>query len=76
MHCDCCDTLLTSEETRIRLRSTNEFANTCRVCLDSAGLSYKLPRPSYEQDIIKDNPEELEEGTSDNPYSEDYWNER
>ncbi len=73
MHCDCCDALLTPDETRIRMRSTNEFANTCRVCLDSAGLSYKMPRPHYEEDVIKDDTAEF---APTDPYSEDYWNER
>lgn len=73
MHCDCCDTLLSDEESRIRLKSSGEFANTCRKCLDSCGLSYKLPKPHYEEDLIKDDPEEL---VPTNPFTEDYWNER
>lgn len=73
MHCDCCDVLLTDEESRIRLRSSGEFANTCRKCLDSSGLSYKLPKPHYEEDLVKDVVDELPESS---PFDEEYWNER
>jgi len=70
--CECCDVLLSNEETRIRLKSSGEFANTCRVCLDSADILYTMPRPSWEEDVIVD-PEPTEE---DNFFSQEYWDER
>jgi hypothetical protein len=71
MRCDCCDVLLTTEELKIKL-TDGSFANTCRVCLDSADISYKLPKPFYEDDIIKgvEIPDVFE------TYSEEYWDER
>lgn len=70
MKCECCDAFLTDEESRIRFQS-GTFANTCRTCLDTMDIAYKLPKPAYEDDLIIDpEPEEVD------PYTEDYWNER
>jgi hypothetical protein len=70
MKCECCDAFLTDEESRIRFTS-GRFANTCRTCLDTMDIEYRLPKPAYEEDLIVDpEPEEID------PYTEDYWNER
>ena len=71
MHCDCCDKLLTYEETRIRFKHSGAFANTCRSCLDTMDTEYTFPRPSYEEEVVRDAPVE-----EDDPYQSDYWNER
>lgn len=72
MRCECCDTTLTDEESRIRFSASGSFANTCRKCLDTMDVAYRLPKPVYEDDLITDPIEEEEV----DPYTEDYWNER
>lgn len=72
MRCECCDALLTPEETRIRFEHNKEFANSCRKCLDTMDIPYKIPRAAYEEEIIRD-----EDPVEDiDPYQEDFWNER
>ena len=71
MRCECCNELLTYEETRIRFLHSGKFANTCRHCLDTMDTFYTLPKPSYEEEVIRDEPVE-----EDDPYQNDYWNER
>lgn len=73
MPCDCCGAFLTDEESRIRFSASGEFANTCRKCLDTMDVAYKLPKPAYEDDLITD---PIDEEEDIDPYTEDYWNER
>lgn len=71
MKCECCYAILTDIEARIRFSGSGSFANTCRKCLDTMDVPYRLSKPSYEPDLVVDPMEEEVD-----PYSEDYWNER
>ena len=72
MRCSCCDVLLTTEETSIKLASDGSYADTCRVCLDAADIKYVIKRPFYEDDVLP------EDDYIDEPdiFGEDYWAER
>lgn len=72
MRCSCCDALLTTEETSIKLASDGSYADMCKVCLDAADILYTTKRPFYEDEVVDD--EEYIE--PEDFFGEEYWNER
>lgn len=71
MRCECCDALLTDEETRTKFTVSQEFTNTCYKCLATMDIPYSKPKAPYEEDAVK-----VDDSVDDWGWEEDFWDER
>lgn len=64
MHCDCCDVLLTPQESVRRFRDSGEFTNTCTRCLRD------IPIPTVEGRNYKDD-DDIDDDDYKLPFDDD-----
>ena len=77
MHCECCDSLLSNHEGRIKLSLSGQYANTCLSCLKTMDVEYALPKDEFDEDInpvYKELEAQADKWLADN--DEDAWDEQ
>ena len=68
MHCDCCDKLLTPQESVRRFALSNTFTNTCTQCLRQINVPTKEGHGYHDKNVLDDTYTEDDE---DDDYSDD-----